>query len=295
MATPTRAKKRLGQFLGELRNHAGKTLLDAARELKTSDSTVSRYESGDVLPVWSSVKALIDYYKADDEARLAAVRLWETADDEPAPVRLPLGTSRAFRRFVNAEREGTTERIIAPVVVPGLLQTERYVRAINANIPRYHNPDARIEGHVTSRLNRQRQLEGPDALVLHAVIDEAVIRREVGGRDVMHEQLARLLVLGARPNITVQVLLFGAGVYGTMSGPCMIIDFPEPDDLAGVYLEYPAGGAWVENDDDVRRFTTMFEDASAAALSPGDTADLIRQKMRAFENHDQPHYEVANE
>jgi hypothetical protein len=282
VASPTRAKKRLGRFLTELRERAGRTLIDAATELKMSDSTTSRHESGLVVPIWSTVLTLLRFYGASDEEQATAARLWDDVNDDAPPVRLPVGATKAFRRLVSAEREAGSLRILESSVVPGLLQTERYVRAVNVKA-HYHTPDGQVESYVQARLNRQRRLDGPDPLAVHAVLDEAAIRREVGGPEVMREQLAHLLVVGAWPHITLQVIAFGVGSYGTMSGSSWIIGYPDADDPAGVYLEYPAGGAWVEDVGDVQRFVTMFDDAAQLALRPPDTADLIREQMKALE------------
>jgi hypothetical protein len=184
--------------------------------------------------------------------------------------------------LVSAEREAESLRVLELSIVPGLLQTERYVRAVNVRAY-YHTPDGQVESYIQARLNRQRRLDGADPLAVHAVLDEAAIQREVGGPDVMREQLAHLLVVGVRPHITLQVVPFGAGSYGTMSGSSWIIGYPDADDPPGVYLEYPAGGAWVENVGDVQRFITMFDDAAQLALTPPDTADLIREQMKELE------------
>jgi transcriptional regulator with XRE-family HTH domain len=282
MATPTRAKKRLGSFLAQLRASAKISALTAAKELKTTDATVSRYESGHVLPVWATVRTLMVFYKASVEDENRGAELWEQAREEPTPVRLPAGTPKGFRRLVNAEREAKTERELAPCTIPGLLQTEPYARALVAAAHRFRDPASRLDSVVTTRFARQELLEGPDALALHAVIDEAAISRKIGDAPVMREQLAHLLAVGEQPNITIQVLEFDVGAYGTMSGSCIIIGYPEPEETPGVYLEYPAGGAWVDDEEDVSRFTTMFDDVSAQALSPAETSQLIRRRMRAL-------------
>jgi transcriptional regulator with XRE-family HTH domain len=112
LATPTRLKKRLGTFLREVRKRADRTMDEAAGHLKTQRPTVSRYETGEVLPVWSTVHMLLAFYAATEDAK-----------DEPRSVRLTAGASKAFRKLVNAEREAVRERQLAPYVIPGLLQT----------------------------------------------------------------------------------------------------------------------------------------------------------------------------
>jgi transcriptional regulator with XRE-family HTH domain len=282
MATPTRAKKRFGGLLRGLRLAAGMSAAEAAREVKSVETTISRYEAGEVKPVWGTVRVLLDCYKASPEQFAEVERLWDDANEEPPSIRLPSGTHRAFRKLVNNERDAARERTLSPYVFPALLQTERYARALLAAGHRLQGPRVRADSVVNARLRRQQLLEGPDPLVLHALIDEAVICRQVGGCGVLREQLAQLLVAGTRPNIILQVIPFAAGGYGTMNGSCTIVDYAEPDTVPGVYLEYPAGGAWVDNEDDVERFTTMYDDIVQLAHTPADSADLIHEQVRAL-------------
>ncbi|MFD9895644.1 helix-turn-helix domain-containing protein [Amycolatopsis sp. NPDC059027] len=290
MASPTRAKKRLGHFLLELRTTAGHALAAPADELKASESTVSRYESGHVLPVWSTVLALLGFYGASDAARELAVKLWEQARDEPKPVRLPAEAPKAFRYLVNAEREASGIRVVESMVVSGFLQTKDYARALFAAGHRFY--DVVVDGAMAVRTDRQQLLWEPDPLKLHVVLDEAVIRREVGGRAVLRAQLAHLLRAAKLSHVTLQIMPLSAGAYGTMAGGWHIIDYAG-NEAPGVYLEYTAGGAWVENEGDVQRFTTAFEDAVLAALSPDDSAHLIEQQMRALADDDEQ--ELAEE
>lgn len=279
MAAPTRAKRRLGKYLVELRTAVHATTVEAAEVLRSTDSTVSRYESGHVLPVWATVRALVDFYGGGTDEVLRAQALWDDARDEAPPVRLPAGTPRSFRRLVTAEREATRIQEISPSVVPGLLQTEDYVQALNAPL-HYSGLEARVDDVVSVRLRRQERLsEADDPLGLHVVLDEAVIRRVVGGPDVMRRQLHHLLAQMERPNVTVQVVPFSTGAYGTMTGACTIVHYPEPDEPS-VYLEYPAGGTWVENREDVDRFIAMHGEVSKVALSHEQSADMIKERMR---------------
>ena len=292
MATPTRLKKRLGTFLREVRQRADKTMDEAADHLKARRPTVSRYETGEVLPVWSTVHMLLALYDATKDDLAQAARLYDDAKDEPRSVRLTAGAPKAFRKLVNAEREAVRERELAPFVIPGLLQTKRYAQALFEAGRTLHNPEMRPDSAIATRMERQRPLDGPNPMLMHALIDEAAIHREVGGPAVLREQLDHLLALAERPNIILQVIPYEYGAYGTMAGSFIIVDYPEPDGVPGVYLEYPAGGAWVDNEADVQRFTTTFDQVAARALSPADSVDLIHQ-LRA--PHDDPHRSLAQE
>jgi transcriptional regulator with XRE-family HTH domain len=287
-------KKRLGTFMREVRQRADRTMDEAADHLKTRRPTVSRYETGEVLPVWSTVHMLLAFYNATEDDLSQAARLYDDAKDEPRSVRLTAGASKAFRKLVNAEREAVRERELAPFVIPGLLQTKRYAHALIEAGQALHDPEMRLDGAVATRMERQKPLDDPNPMLLHALIDEAAIQREIGGPDVLREQLDHLLAAAERPNITLQVVPYTTGGYGTMNGSFIIVDYPEPDAVPGVYLEYPAGGAWVDNEADVQRFTTTFDQVAARALPPADTIGLIHQ-LRARELHDYPHHPLAQE
>lgn len=284
VAAPTRAKRRLGTFLAGLREREDVSPLDAAAELKASKSTLLRYEGGDVMPVWSTVQSLLRLYHASDDQHRQAEDLWQEAHDEPPPVRLPAGTPTSFRKMATRERDAEAIRAIAPLVVPGLLQTEPYARALMTAGRRLFAVPSRADSAVSSRLARQKRLEGHDPLRLHAILDQGVITREIGGAEVMVDQLAYLLDVGTRSNITLQVVPFAVGAYGPMAGACTIVGYPDPGEPANVYLEYPAGGAWVEDVDDVAKFVGVFDDVTKLALSSDNTADLIRQQKEALEH-----------
>ncbi|GAB3465263.1 helix-turn-helix transcriptional regulator [Actinophytocola sediminis] len=285
-------KKRLGAFLRDVRKGAGKTMDEAADLLKAKRPTVSRYETGEVLPIWSTVHMLLTFYNAPDGDVIEAARLFDDAKDEPRSVRLPAGAPKAYRKLVNAEREAVRERELAPYVVPGLLQTKRYASALEQAAHLFYEPNMRSDSVVAARMNRQKPLDGPNPMQLHALIDEAVLHRQIGGPDVLREQVEHLLFLAERDNIALQVLPYTTGGYSTMNGSFIIVDYPEPDTIPGVYLEYPAGGAWVDNEKDVQRFTTTFDQATDLALSPTKTTHLLQQ-LRARDPHDDPHDPLA--
>lgn len=295
MAAPTRARKRLGDFLYQLRNREGVqvTLRAAGQELRLADSSISRFETGQMLPGWPDVQALLRLYGASDEDSAIASQLWDHAKNGPKPVRLPSEAPPAFRRLVNEEREAKGIRCVSMTVITGYFQREKYASAVVAAGTRTFSAN---EGRVPSRLSRQQLLAPPTSLPVHALLDEAVLTRAVGGPETMIDQLNHLLTLGEQDNITIQVVPFGAGAYGTMSGACTIVDYPD-DEGSGVYLEYGAAGAWLEAKEDVDCFSAMFDDVSGlrapeghegeeswpAALDPSESVDLIRSKIRVFE------------
>ncbi|MFD0492077.1 helix-turn-helix domain-containing protein [Saccharopolyspora erythraea] len=288
-ATPTRRKRRLGQLLLGLRDRAAKSLADSSELLRVAESTVSRYETGHVRPGWATMQALLAFYGAEDHERVEAAAMWEDAAEQATRVVTPAGSSKALRAFLRAENEADTARILEPHVVPGLLQTHGYARAINLGGQQFHSTPP--ERYVTARLSRQARLSPPSPLMLHAVIDESVIHRTVGGREVMIEQLRHLLKLADRDNVCLQLLPFGAGAYGSMDGAFTILGYSDVEDPPAVYVDSAAGGTWVENGDDVTRFADMFTEVAESALSGEETSLLIRSQIRTLE--DEP--DVAQE
>jgi hypothetical protein len=120
-------------------------------------------------------------------------------------------------------------------------------------------------------------------MTLHALVDEAAIRRVMGGSDVMVGELRYLLAAMKRPNVTLHVIPFEAGAYGTMAGGVTILTFDDEEEPDVVYLEYPRGGEWIENDEDVEKFSIMLEDTRALALSVEESTALIKAQLRKLE------------
>ncbi|KAA2266987.1 helix-turn-helix domain-containing protein [Solihabitans fulvus] len=270
---PTKRKRRLGQLLRSLREEREISVDAVMERLHCSDATVSRFETGKVLIKHSDLEILLAFYTVDDEIRTRALDMWEDAAQRGKQPEFLNALPRKFRSYVKLEAEASRGLFLQPLLVPGLLQTEPYSHAVHT-ADQFVAPEG-VDKSVAARVSRQRLLTGRDPLHLHAVIDEAVIRRVIGGPDIMREQLQRLLELGEWPNVTIQVLPFGAGAIGTMSGPVTILEFPDPEDPPNVYLEHPAGGEWVEDPDAVSGFMSVFDGAVAAALSASESAALI--------------------
>lgn len=265
-----------------LRLDAGLNLRDGAELLRVKEPTMSRYETGQIRPGWAALQALLGLYGADPEQRAEAGPLWEDAGEPATRVVTPAGSSKPFRAFLRAESEAATERTLTPLLVPALLQTVDYVRAVNSSGRQFHKSD-RTESYVAARMSRQTRLTDPSPLKLHALIDESVIRRVVGGPTVMIEQLRHLIDMSAHDNVTIQVVPFKVGSYGTMAGEFTIIGYADGEDPPTVYLEYATGGVWVENEGDVGRFRVMFDEIADLALTSKNSKALIAKEVRDLE------------
>jgi transcriptional regulator with XRE-family HTH domain len=159
-------------------------------------------------------------------------------------------------------------------VVPGLLQTEDYARAvIRADKPR--DSEESVAGAVTARLDRQDLLTRDQPPMLWYILDEAILRRLVGGPSVMDAQLARLADLASRPGVVIQVLPFSARIHAGSNGPIMIFEFADAPTTC--YTECYGGGRIVEARDEVARLMTVINMVRASALPPEESAELMQQ------------------
>ncbi|GAA2842801.1 helix-turn-helix domain-containing protein [Crossiella cryophila] len=281
-STPTRRKRRLGQFLYELRKRAGKNEQDFTSLTRKSQATLSRIESGRTLPGWTMLGAMLTFYGATAEERREGESLWIEAQQDSKRMEHAGVYNPKARGFIRGESDASAERTVAPLVIPGVLQTLEYALALYVAAHRFVTQPS-TDRVVAAHAARSQLLQGPNALSLHALLDEACIRRVVGGPKVMAAQLRYLPKLGAQPNVDLQLIPFEAGAYGTMSGS-IILGYEDDQDPDAVYLEITGGGVWVENEVDVRKYTSSFTDiAEKAALPPDRTAEVISEQAANLE------------
>jgi len=262
--------------LRRLREAAGLTIEEVAEKLECSASKVSRIETGRVGAGPRDVRDMLGLYGVDsaqvDElvqlAREARRKAWWTAygDVVPGP-------------YVGLEAEAESVRTYQALLIPGLLQSEGYIRALIRQVS-LDVSDEEVDRRVQVRAARQALLVEDDPLTLWVVLDEAALRRLVGGPEVMREQLDRLREVATLPNVTLQVVPFSAGGHAGMDGPFVILGFPEHRDPDMVYIESTRRGVYLEHKDDVRRYAHMFEQLTASALTPDESDALIAAVAR---------------
>ncbi|MFF9297637.1 helix-turn-helix domain-containing protein [Streptomyces sp. NPDC014764] len=177
------------------------------------------------------------------------------------------------RKFMEYSERAVAVRQYAAHVVPGLLQTEEYARAV-LKVGRTLSNEAQLEERVALRMGRQERLGAPDRPELWVVLDEAVLRRLVGGLPVMRDQLARLLASATEPHITVQVLPFDQGEHEVMGGSLTVLTMPDGREVA--YTEGAHHGQLVEEPDEVASLALTYDRLRAAALPPLMSLDMIR-------------------
>ena len=282
LTSPTVRRRRLGSELRRLRDAAGLTLEHAAAALECSVSKVSRMETARVLIRGRDVRDLLDLYGVRDEAvRDALLTLardarqqgwWHSAHSGVVP--------SWFEVYVELEADACDISGYEPQFVPGLLQVAEYSRAVLAKgigVAR-----AQVEQGVALRLDRQRRLVADGSPALWFVVDEAVLRRPVGGADVMRGQLDRLLTTADLTHVTLQVLPFSAGAYSGMGPAFSMLSFPDPADPTVVYVEQLFSGLYLEKAEEIERYTLALNHLQAAALSPEDSIALIAKVAKEW-------------
>jgi transcriptional regulator with XRE-family HTH domain len=270
--SPTVRRRRLAARLRELRENANLTIDEVGDKLECSASKISRIETGHVGVTPRDVRDMLEVYGVDDDEREALVQLAREARKK--------GWWHAYNEvftgsFVGLESDASSLHTHQALLVPGLLQTEAYTRAVIRAI----RPDAAeddVELRVRARLNRQKLItEESNPPEYWAVLDEAVLHRVVGGAEAMREQLKKLVELASLPHVTLQVVPFSAGAHAGMEGPFLILGFPEQADPDVVYVENTTSGVYLEQQEDVHRYTLMFDHLRAAALKPDDTVEMV--------------------
>ncbi len=275
---PTVRARRLRRELKRLRNDAGLNVDEAGKRAGLSGPTVSRIESGKRGMTVDEVEKLLDTYQVPvpqqreylDMAQRAAERGWWQAYGS--------ALTDATQTQIALEEDATTITNFEPVVVPGLLQTAAYARAVISTVGLRATPRD-VETKVGARMARQAILTKPDPPRLVAILDEAVLHREVGGRGVMARQLRHLIdTATTQPNVTILVIPFTAGAHAGTEGPFAIMDFGvEP---GAVLLEGKTADLFLEEDDEIIAYQDTASKLEGSALGADDSVALIEQVLR---------------
>jgi transcriptional regulator with XRE-family HTH domain len=274
-SSPTLLRRQLGAELRRLRERTHRTVADVAADLGWSQSKLSRIETATIGITGADLERLLGGYGVADKerARLLALRVqarqrawWEAYGDA-----LP----DAYETYIGFEAEATSIATYEAQVVPGLLQTDEYANAVTQADGVYEDPDV-LGQRVAVRMARQSVLTRDPPPLLSAILDEAVLRRPIGGPAVLHRQLLRLLESGERPTVVIQVLPFETGAHRALAGSFIILEFAEGTDQPLVYSEGMTGGVFRSRPEEVRSYQTSFDALREAALSPGRSTEFIR-------------------
>jgi hypothetical protein len=280
--SPTVRWRKVARALRRWRHEAGLRLEDICAPLDWATSKLSRMERAEQAIGPAEVIALATIYGIGEQERNRYVALalqsrqkgwWTTFKSGDA---IP----EEFEEFIGLESEASRMRSYEDMVVTGLLQTEEYAAAlVRGGIPRVDEPA--VEERVRLRMARQERLHDRVPLRLDCVLTEAALRQQVGGPEVMREQLRHLLDMIELPHVSVQVMPFVAGAYPAQNCPFRLLSFPDPEDPAVACVEYTGGLVYVEDVQEVEGFILNFDDLTKRALGPAESAELIREIAEA--------------
>jgi transcriptional regulator with XRE-family HTH domain len=270
--SPTLRRRELGARLRALRQEQGLTVEQVAERLLCSPSKVSRMETGQRGATPRDVRDLCSIYGVTQATQVASMMelakegkqqgWWQTYDLD------------FFGTYVGLEQAATWLCYYQSSIVPGLLQTPEYARAMHQGSLPQEFTQERADALIEVRLRRQQVLTRDPPLRLEAVIDEAVLHRVVGGPAVMGAQLRHLVEAGNMPNVTLRAIPYGVGAQPAMDNMFNILEFGDVAPRV-VYVEGLMGLLFIEKERDVARYEQVLERLREIALDPKETIDLI--------------------
>lgn len=275
----TARSKQLGVKLRELRDAAKVKPQEACAQLGWSRSKLDRIEAGTNLPKPADLLAALDLYGADSESRGALDGLRREAQAGRRGWWVAFGD--VFRSSLPAlEHSAKRIRTLETTLIPGLLQTPDYARAVITAARPGEEPES-IDRRVQARMARQDAVfvrqNPPD---VHVILDEVALHRPVGGIDVMEAQISALWTASMRPNVTLQILALEAGAHVGMEGPFVILNFDTPAYPEVGFTEGPGGGLYLEGAADLARLSLTWGRLATTALSPEDSARRCAELTR---------------
>ncbi|MFC4054345.1 helix-turn-helix domain-containing protein [Actinomadura syzygii] len=268
----------MAAIMRQLRKQSKKTREEAATFAGISPVTISRIEAATHNPKPADIAMLCRFYALDENqtdelvtlARQCRIKGWWQKYEPPEVVSV----------YTGLEEEANALQQYSLDVIPGLLQTDAYVRALLAAELRAYSEEE-IDRMVAVRMKRQERLAGEDPLKSWFVLNEDALKRSVGGPAVMREQLQHLLTISRRDSVDLQVLPFAAGAHPAIAtGGFNIFGFPEPIDPDVVYLELRPNGLYLEQPDEIAAYAMLFDQLRARALGPEESRSLIKDAAK---------------
>ena len=277
---PTVGRMLIGSTLRRLRSEKGITRDEAADAIRASAWKIHRLENGQVGFKDRDLVDLLRLYGVTDQEEIAA--LLELSREANSPgwwFRYGDVVPPWFRTYMDLEAAATVIRTYQAQLVPGLLQTADYARATIGGmlLPRSREE---VERRITLKLARQQVLKRPDGPRLWAVVDEAALRRPVGGEEVMREQLKRLIDAASLPSVVLQVLPVSVGAHPAMAGAFSILRFADQDLPDIVYVEHLANAHYLDKRDDVNPHLHVMDSISMRAAPPPKTVDILHKILK---------------
>ncbi len=268
----TLRQRQLARTLRRLREEAGLSLEEAAPKLDWSTSKLGRIETAQQGVDVHGVRSMLDLYNvggAEWTEILDLVREARKKNEWHA-------YGRSGQGYLGLETDAVVVHNYQLAHVPGLLQTEHYMRTLFRN-SRRRPTDAEIERDVQARLLRQRRLTEEPVLELVAIVDESALRRPVGGEEVMRAQLQQLMARATLPSVCLQVLPVSLGVHSGMDGSFTVLGFGDPDEPEIAYIEHTVNALHLHKETEVNVCKLVFDRLRAEALSPRDSAALVQR------------------
>jgi transcriptional regulator with XRE-family HTH domain len=268
-------RRRLRTELRRAREESHKTQRDVADALYWSPSKIIRIEGGQVSVSVTDLKALLTFYGIKDErrvddlvdmARQSRKQPWSQYRDVILP---------ETATYYGYEASASIVRHYEPLLVPGLLQTADYTRALLRGA--FSNDDSTIARRVEARLERQELLNREDSRELFFIVDEGVVRHVVGGPAVMVGQLRHLIALGQRPDVTFRIVSFATGAHVGLQGPFVLLEFPQPEDADVVFLEGRETAIFQDDDEKTSQYLNAFFELEQVALSEEESLELMEK------------------
>jgi transcriptional regulator with XRE-family HTH domain len=272
--TPTVRLRRLAAELRSLRSAAGLTRDEVVERTGINVATMYRIEHARVRPQTRTLRTLLDLYGVEREQQVELVELLRDARERGWLHAYQSELPEQYMTFIGFEGEARSSWNYESLFVPGLLQTEDYARAvITGTLPFARREE--VERRVEVRMERCEVLRNENPLELWGIVDEAALRRQVGGHAVMRAQLRQLLEATELPNVTLQVIPFDAGAHAGMADSFVFLQFAEEAIPDVVSVETMAGELFLEAESDIRRYKLVFEHLRAVAASPDASRALI--------------------
>lgn len=276
--SPSMRRRRLAAELRQLRTGAGMSIEDVAGRLKWPASKISRIENRQVGIAPKDLRKLLDLYQSEDLAyREELLEMGRRATERGWWQSYTGVVASAYANLIGLETEAATIRAYEPELVPGLLQTPDYARAI-IRAGRPADTTGEIDKRVEIRLERQEVLTrtSPPPPNVSVVLNEGVLARRVGGPEVMREQIEHLMRERDRANIVIQVLPFSSGEHPAMVGPFSMLTFLDPADPGVVNVENVMGSLALEKPAEIRAYEEVWGAIQAKAASPDDSRAMMR-------------------
>ncbi|MFD8824676.1 helix-turn-helix domain-containing protein [Streptomyces sp. NPDC059605] len=274
--------RRLGGELLRMREARSLRQSHAAEALTASVAKVAKIERG-LVPIRDpDIRALCHLYgevDADFVDRLLALAKTDRERRKASGWWNQYPGLQSMVEYVSLEDIAISLRTWQGAVVPGLLQTADYARALAVGNGSWDDLDE-IEPFVEARMTRQERLVGDRPLELRAVVHEGALRQLVGGREVMREQLGKLLDVARQPNVKLQVMPYSAGAHPGMTSAFTIVSFAEPGALDVVHMDTTSTTLWLESDTDAERHGGLFDRISRLGLAQRTSVKLINNILR---------------